>query len=273
MKKSGDVVIIFVLVLLLALSFVQADPVKVILDNTTKSQSGNAFFLKNDLNTTITSLVFNKDLTAAQNYTNCSLTLLNPQSELLMTNTTMQPGNEGLIFFQNISKTNLTDKGIYSGLIYCLGGDYQKGATSFQFLVNPAGTEPTLAYAFLYLGLLLVLVFFLCLSILAGWNLDGENKYDFGGKLVEVNINKHFKIGLFFLSYLLLIFVVFVSLAIAKNFLFLESFSGILNIIHLILWFLLAPVFLAFVAHSLIKFAADLELQKLAERNLPQRKK
>jgi len=211
-------------------------------------------------------------LTSRSNNVSCELHIINNTGDHVVTETLLRCSScRG---FHYVSNKDTFKLGIYSYVVNCNSSLIQEaGFTSSTFEVTRSGLEEnTITYTILYLGLLVVLMFFLILSIAGAWNINGENEYDLGGGLVKVNFNKYFKLGLFFLSYLLLIFVVFISLVISTNYLFLDTFSVILDTIHFILWILLAPVFLAFIVHSLQKFILDLKLQDLAKRNLKERK-
>ena len=98
--------------------------------------------------------------------------------------------------------------------------------------------------------------------------INTEHEYDLGGKLITLNYNKHIKFGLFFLSYLLLIFTIFTAWQITLNFLFLAFTSTILQIIHTILWIFLFPVFIGLTILSLIKIVLDAKIHELGERGL-----
>lgn len=197
---------------------------------------------------------------------NCSFQLLN---------------NDGL----NISEGNLTysqtywyyqltntqNTGTYSYYVHCNSATEQ-GFVSQNIQITPSGLLPSLSDAILYSVLLFVLIGLLTASVFGTVKINGSNKFTMGGDLLEVNFNKYIKFGLGFLSYLLLIFVIFVSNAISQNFLALNFLSDILGLIHYLLWILFVPFFIIIVIVMLVKFVMDLRLDKTLERNLKPRK-
>lgn len=221
-----------------------------------------------DLNLNIP--VFYDDMTKVDLLSDCTISIENPTPTLIVNNENMSYVSDG--FFNYTLNNSFTGiNGMYRGSVSCTDGAIS-GFSTFTFLITPSGTEPSVTQGILYSVLLIILVVLLSFSIIGAKNLDGNNEFDVGGNFIKINFNKYLKLGLFFLSYLLLIFIAFILYAISSNFMFLGFASDIFWLIHLLLWILLAPVFIAFVAVTLIKFVLDMRLDKLRERNLKPRK-
>jgi len=189
---------------------------------------------------------------------NCQATVLYPNSSEMFFNETMT-FHAG---FLNITFNKTEALGDYSYFVDCLDS-YDSGS----FAVNPSGVELTTAQGILYSLLLIASFLFMSLAFYGSVSIDGKNKFQMG-KLIEINYNKYIKQGLFFIAYLFLIFSTFFASEISQNFLQLGFFSTVLNWLHITLWIALAPIFIIFVAFSLIKWVADMNLMELSERGL-----
>lgn len=165
-----------------------------------------------------------------------------------------------------LSGGNFSQKGSYYYFIQCnssiLGGNSKSILRVFD-----GGEEPTTAKSILYVILLLICFLFMGIALYGSIALDGKNEFQMG-KLIKINYNKYIKQGLFFISYLFLIFTTFFASEISQNFIEVGFFSTVLNYVHLALWIALLPIFIISVTFSLIKWLADLELMDLAKRNL-----
>lgn len=231
---------------------------------------GNSYIFKKNQLIEFNIPIYYDNLDKADNNTNCTLTLRNPTDKIILNNELMTPVGNG-IYHYHINASNISMNGFYYSSITC-SDTIINGLSTFTFLVTPSGTKPSVAQGILYSILLLILIVLLVFSISGAYNIDGNNEYDVGGKLMRVNLNKYIKIGLFFLSYLFLIFIAFITRAIAANFLFLGFALEVLDFIHLLLWWLLLPIFIAFTISLIIKTVLDMRLQDLAKRNLKPRK-
>jgi len=156
--------------------------------------------------------------------------------------------------------------GTYYYFINCNNSNIGGFATSIV-RVYMGGEEPTTAKSIIYAILFLSCLVFLTLSLYGAVSLDGKNEYQMG-KIMSINFNKYIKQGLFFISYLFLIFTTFLASEISQNQLQLANASVVLNWVHLVLWIALLPIFIVFVTFSLIKWLADLNLMDLGKRNL-----
>lgn len=136
-----------------------------------------------------------------------------------------------------------------------------------NLFITPSGDEFSTGQGILYSFLFVILVIIFIISSVSGYKLNGKNEIDMGG-LVQINLNKYLKIGLFFLSYLLLIFISLVTWKISEAFLFLTVVSTVFNFFFIVLMALLGPVFIAFVAYAIIKSVLDWRLDKLTKQGL-----
>ena len=168
---------------------------------------------------------------------------------------------------------NYTLSGNYTSALgeYIVNGVGDLGGTNtswaYTFEINMSGVKVTIAQGILYSVLLALGLLFVILSFYGSMVIDGRNEFDLGGRVLSINFNKYYKIGLFFLGYLFLIWSFFMAWEISQL-LTLNWANAVFHFMFNLLWILLAPVFLVFVIISLIKWMLDLELQKLGDRNL-----
>lgn len=226
-----------------------------------------SFIFEKDQSAELNIPVFNNNYsTVDDTNVDCYITVKSPTETVLISDQEMFY-NDGSYYNYNITASNLSTNGKHHVTVRCNTSNVY-GFSTFSFYVTPSGTEPSVAQGVLYSVLLLVLITGLFVSVFTAINIDGKNEFDVGGGLIKVNLNKYYKLGLFFLSYLLLIFIAFVSWQVSVNFLFLNFASTVLNIIHLILWILLGPLFILAVIIGLVKWFLDAKLITMAERGL-----
>lgn len=206
------------------------------------------------------------------NSTSCDLHLYNNNGQTIYLKENITENYNLYDWEVEIGGNNFTEVGKYSTIFQCYDNTSNLGGfIEFGFEVTPNGQESTTSNGILYSSLLMILLVFFTASTIGAFKIDGKNEYDVGGKIMTVNFNKYYKMGLFFLSYLLLIFITHLSYVISYNFMFLSSASGIFSVIYKLLWILFFPVFFAVVIVAFIKFALDMRLEKLAQRNLKDR--
>ncbi|GAG53846.1 unnamed protein product, partial [marine sediment metagenome] len=119
--------------------------------------------------------------------------------------------------------------------------------------------------------LLIIFMALMTLTILGAYSLDGKNQYDFGGKLVKINVNKYVKIGLFFISYIFLIVIFLFCEMISDSFLFISFASGIFHTLFLLSAIGFFPILLSTVVLWFLRIIIDFYQYKLAKRGLKPR--
>lgn len=202
-------------------------------------------------------------------YVGCEAHVYNINGSELIHIENAEPYKDGFNFAYNDSI--IPSIGIYSFSIHCNTTNSGSYITDY-FEVTATGTTLSLSSTIIYSLLLIVFITLMIMSLIGAVKINGKNEFTMGGDVLRVNFNKYLKIGLYALSYLFLLFVVFISYGISKSFLYLNMVTDILYIVNYLLWILLAPLFIALVVVALIKFVLDLRLQDLAKRNLRPRK-
>lgn len=194
----------------------------------------------------------------------CNLTILDNNDDVLLDSVGM---TNSLTYF-NYSY-NVTEVGLFKQSVFCVDGD--NGYVVSSFKVTPSGVESSVSDAIIYVVLLFLSLVLLLVCMVGAFKTDSSNEYDFGGKLLKITYGKYIKMGLFFGSYLFLWLLTFFAWQVSDKFLMFDFMGGIFRVLFIILSVLLPPLFLAFVVLALLKWTADLQLWKLAERNLPSR--
>lgn len=195
---------------------------------------------------------------------NCTFTIIKPDQTTLVSQA--QTTHIDYLYIYHLNETQTVDHGVYEVTSYC-GNGTTSGKLTFYYVLTPTGTIPSTAQSLLYSFLLVVCLFILTLTIIGGVKMDGKNTYTMSG-LVELNHGKYLKMGLFFLSYLFLLFTFFLAYQVSTQFLFLGFASTVFEIGHTVLWIAFFPIFLVFVVLALIQWVIDIRLADLTKRGL-----
>ena len=198
----------------------------------------------------------------------CNLTVFNPENNLIVNNSLMTNN----IYYHNytINGNDVNISGDYRYNILCKDGVFVN-SNSFNFLVTPSGTNPSSAQASLYIVLLIIAIVLFIGLLWIGFGIDGSNQVNDLG-YVQVNYKKYVKFGVFTLSYVVLVWLFFLSWKISENFLFLEFTTTFFRMITLILLGVGGPLFIGIVIFLMILgFVKDSQLEKLSKRGLKPR--
>lgn len=189
--------------------------------------------------------------------------------------------NEHILISQNNSVSHMFDYEFFTNGSYLTPGSYfinyecnnsdSQGGVRYDFQVTTSGTIPTTAQGLIYAILILASMFFLTISLYGGFAINGENEFTMGGDLIRVNFNKYYKGFLFLVSYLFGIFTSYLAWQVSSQFLILDLGTAVFKTIFTILLIGFFPIIILLVIIGFVKWIADVELHKLAERNLKQR--
>lgn len=194
---------------------------------------------------------------------NCSeeqnITIVAPNTTILIDNEPMTLSNG----FLNYTFNQTSSLGEYS---YYLSSGFDD-----SFLITPNGTNPTTAQGLIYGLLILASMFFLIICLYGAFTIDGQNEFSMGGDLINVNFNKYYKGFLFLLAYLFAIFTSYLVWQVSAQFLALDLGTAIFQSLFNILLIGLPIIILVLIIVGFVKWFADVELHKLAERGLKPR--
>lgn len=201
--------------------------------------------------------------------TDCFLHLYNSSNQHILSlkqNTT----SFGFDYEFYVQGENLTT-GSYFANYQCNSSSGLSGATRYDFEVTPSGTNPTTAQGFLYGLLIIASMFFLVVCLYGAFTIDGKNEFTMGGDLIRVNFNKYYKGFLFLIAYLFAIFTTYLTWQVSAQFLLLDLGTAIFKTMFNILWIGFFPIMILLIIIGFVKWLADVELHKLAERGLKPR--
>lgn len=190
----------------------------------------------------------------------CNLTIQTPSQTLLIVDGNMSKDQSQYNYTLTSSQTS--QLGIYRSEV-CCNNNTDGACNVFYYEITRSGSTQTTSQSIMYVSLLLTTIILFIICLYGAFIINGKNEFDVGGKLLTINFNKYIKQGLYFASYLFLIFISWIAWQISDQFLILEIGDVIFRWIFLILWIFLLPVFIAFVTVSIIKWVLDMRLDKL----------
>lgn len=207
----------------------------------------------------------------SQSSLSCFYNLYSHQSSFFeIAEGTMSPSIDGVGFTSTINSGNFSNLGGYSFVVWC-NSTTQGGFFDSYFLVTPTGQTTTTAQGLLYGLLILASMFFLFVCLYGAFTINGQNEFSMGGDLIRVNFNKYYKGFLFLIAYLFAIFTSYLSWQVSAQFLLLDLGTAIFKTIFNILWIGFFPIMILLIIVGFVKWLADVELHKLAERGLKPR--
>lgn len=198
--------------------------------------------------------------------TKCNATILYPSGEILLSQGVMT--RNPTYYNYTIDNIYTQSTGMYKANINCYGAN--NGFTTFNFNIKSV-EDLSLSTGIMYLVLILIFLAVSIIMIIGAWNMDTKNKYDLGGKLVQVNFNKHIKTFLFFASYLCMTITFLLCEVVADSFLTITFIGDMFHILFLVGIIGLFPTFILLLVFSFMKYLVDFQQQKLAKRGLKQR--
>ncbi len=163
--------------------------------------------------------------------------------------------------------SNFSYAGQYPYGVYCQNGG-AGGTLAGTFLVTAGGKSPSVSQAVMY-GIILFILLVLFLGSFFWFNsIEWGNYTTSEGVIVEVTRNRTKKTALFFLSYLLMILLLFVGRSMAMNFMFLDDTPVFFDVFFWILLVSIAPITIAVIAIIILTTIADTKLQEAIFRGL-----
>lgn len=205
-----------------------------------------------------------------QSCANCSYNTITsiqyPNSTLINLNV---PMNKNGTFF-NYDFCNASANGNY--IVNGIGNpDGYDTIWAYNFEVTPSGLISTGGQAITYIVLILIVLFFFVLCLIGAIRYDGKNEYDIGGNLMSLNYGKYLKMGLFWLSIVFLWISFYLGWEVSNKVLMFDFVGDLFHTFFLVLTYLLAPSFLAFVFLAIVQWTADLKLWEMSKRGLKPR--
>ncbi|GAI73076.1 unnamed protein product, partial [marine sediment metagenome] len=140
---------------------------------------------------------------------------------------------------------------------------------AYYLEVTPTGTRLSTAQGIVYVIVLIASVFILLLSLYGALKIPWENPRDEYGWTVQVSDLKYVKLFLWFASYLILLWMMFIARNISQSFLYMDFAGGLFSIVFNFMIAFTLPLFLGSLLFGLIYKINDVKIQKALQRGLP----
>jgi len=170
----------------------------------------------------------------------------------------------------NIGENNFSIGDYFYG-IKCQDTDLG-GAIVGRWEVTPSGFNPSIPQAMMYGIILFILLTLFIGSFIWFNNIEWGNYTNSEGVIVEVTRNRTKKTALFFVSYILMLSLLFVGKSMALNFMLIDDTSFFFDTFFMILLVSIAPVTIAVASIIILTTIADTKLQEAIFRGLEIRK-
>lgn len=167
----------------------------------------------------------------------------------------------------NVDGGNFSDVGKYSFIVQC-NSTNKGGFRTVNFLVTAEGFEPSTPQALMYGFVIFILFCFFIGSFIWFVNIPWGHYTDGEGTIVQVNTDRTKKLALFFLSYLMLLLLMFVGKNMTLSFMFLDDTPVFFETFFMILLVGLVPVFICITALTIISIISNTKLQNAIFRGL-----
>lgn len=196
-----------------------------------------------------------------------NITILDPNERVLIGFESMTYNAENKTFNFTLPSTQTAEIGDYKRCVTASAYGINK-TECFEFEVNLTGTPMTTTQGILYFAMLIFSVLIFLLVLYGAIKIPFRNNRSIDGFIIGINTFKYVKLGMWAVSYLLLIWVSFMIWNISEGFLFMDLASGLFRVIFFILAWSTFPLLLLFGTIVVITAVKDSEIRKLLERGI-----
>lgn len=196
---------------------------------------------------------------------NCNLTILDPRKNVIVNSSVMinNPNTQMHEFTLQANQTTELGTNTYD-MGCCVNGRCLK--KSFAIEITPSGFKSDTSQSINYLMAFIGAFFLLLLCVIGALRLPKDNNRNEEGHVLAINHWKHLRTFLWFMSYVMVIWIVNILVIITNNFLPLGLAVEIFRIVFFILiisTLLVAPVVVFIIIKGVLK---DKEIKKLWDR-------
>lgn len=170
-------------------------------------------------------------------------------------------------FEVEILGTNFSNLGSYSYYIHCNSSEFG-GFTREQFEVTYSGEDLSESSAIFYIVLFMVFIFLFSVTILGINKLPYSNGADEEGKLIKISYLKYLRSVLWFVAWMLIVAILYVSSNIAFAYLEDTLFANFLFVLFRISFVLTLPIIVIWFIWILARIVDDKKLKGLWERGI-----
>jgi len=231
-----------------------------ILASSTYALDESYIFEQNSNSSLIISCIGDDDLPCGTG-TDCYITVLNPDSNIILTNGSMT--NNLNYYNYTLNSTQTEEQGIYSSFVTCNGST--SASTSFTFLITRSGKVLNTWESILYLGLTTFAFIIFLLALFVAIKTPYQNERDGEGNIMKITKTKYWKMAFMMITYGLFIWFINMLLGLSNNFTDLNMFYGFTNMLFNILINLMYPLFVILFLASIFEIVRDLNKKKALE--------
>lgn len=195
--------------------------------------------------------------------------ILKPDGTAVSLNAQMQ--KDGSLFTYNLSSSRTDQLGVYK-----VNGEGNPSGSyetfSYSFSITTSGNNITTGQGILYFGLMFLLTAFFAAAVyMTVITPFGDFREESTGDLAKVNYNKYLKFLYGFLSYVLLMFIMFTGKGVTGEYAALDTAYQFFNAFSSILVAAIGPLIIASVFFIAFNIATDKKNAKALARGLPHR--
>ena len=198
----------------------------------------------------------------------CNFLLYNPDGKLIYQNNTISfivaSGNE---FEINLTGSNFSRIGEHSYITEC-NTTTQAGMVSVPIKVTPSGNDFGIQQSILYIPFYLVLFFLFGISLYFALQLPSSNMKDEEGRIMSITWIKYLRPPLFFICWVIVIGILFITSNLGLAFLGEEMFSKIFFSLFRIMLGLTIVILFVWFAWTLVSFFQDKRFQNMINRGI-----
>ncbi len=195
---------------------------------------------------------------------NCNLTVFNPENVIIVDYQEMTNSFE----YHNytIPSNDTPTLGTYTYDITCTTGSANR-TESFSFVINGSGEEVTTGQGLIYVAVLFVSIFIFIILIILSIKIPWKHGRSGEGNIVSINDFRYFKIFTIGLSYISLLWIMFIMRNLTLSFLYSEFTYTFFSYFYWILLAGLLPTWVIFIFFTIIIFLENSKLREQLERN------
>ena len=194
----------------------------------------------------------------------CNLQIINHTGEIVLDNDLVYK-NTGYNLF--LSSGNFSSSDIYSFNIYCNQTDLG-GFASGVFEVSYNGSELKQSQSILYIPLFSFLIFVFLIILFGIDKLPARNQRDEQGKILSITYLKYFRDVLWFVEWMILVAILYLSSSIAFAYLTEQLFAKILFALFRITFSVTPIIITVWVIWMFVNLYHDRQLQNMLNRGI-----
>ena len=141
----------------------------------------------------------------------CNITVIFPNSSIFVNNAEATRQTN----FYNLSLPNTDTLGIHSYNVFCQNSSNAGASTELTYLINLTGEELSISKTILYIFVLLTTLVLFLLSLFGAIKIPWNNRTDEDGFIVGISDLKYIKLILWFITYIFLIFITWLTVSVS----------------------------------------------------------